>query len=115
MITKHVEKSNPIMQNGAKRNKNQNRPFFMYLSWRAPHRPMSHDWEFDQKKPWDHMPYVAQGKPGEQLGIFDEYIGTFSIHSRFFIFPVIFSTLVYRINQIFRTNHETASRFESCG
>ena len=90
MITKHVEKSNPIMQNGAKRNKNQNRPFFMYLSWRAPHRPMSHDWEFDPKKPWDHMPYVAQGKPGEQLGIFDEYIGTFSIHSGLFIFMVIF-------------------------
>lgn len=112
MITKHVEKSNPIMQNGAKRNKNQNRPFFMYLSWRAPHRPMSHDWEFDQKKPWDHMPYVAQGKPGEQLGIFDEYIGTFSIHSGVIHFHGDF--FYYRINQIFRTNLETASRFESC-
>ena len=67
------------MQNGAKRNKNQNRPFFMYLSWRAPHRPMSHDWEYDPKNPWEHMPYVAQGKPGEQLGIFDEYIGTYII------------------------------------
>ena len=100
MITKHVQKSNPIMANGAKRNKNQNRPFFMYLSWRAPHRPMSHDWEFDQKKPWDHMPYVAQGKPGEQLGIFDEYIGTIFLgnfnHGNF--------------NKIFRTNHETTSR-----
>ena len=111
MITKHVEKSNPIMQNGAKRNKNQNRPFFMYLSWRAPHRPMSHDWEFDQKKPWDHMPYVAQGKPGEQLGIFDEYIGTFNFHFPVYLFPGKFDFVV---NQMFRTNHETSSRSKSC-
>ena len=75
MITSHVQKSNPIMSDGDERSNQQNQPFFMYLSWRAPHRPMSHDWEFDPKDPHDHMPYVSFSKAGEQLGIFDEYMG----------------------------------------
>ena len=74
-ITEHVNTSNPIRPEGETRIGSHNRPFFMYLSWRAPHRPMSHDWEFNPAEPFEHMPYVSNGKPGEQLGIFDEYIG----------------------------------------
>merc|ERR1719454_580220 len=73
MINDHVQKSNPITAVGEE--KSGNRPFFMYLSWRAPHRPMSHDWKFNETDPTEHMPYVAFGKPGEQLGIFDQYVG----------------------------------------
>ena len=75
MITNHVKSKNPKMTDGDDRTDQQNQPFFMYLSWRAPHRPMSHDWEFDPNDPHDHMPYVSFSKAGEQLGIFDEYMG----------------------------------------
>ena len=74
-IEEHVNKANPILEDGEERAEGKNRPFFMYLSFRAPHRPMSHDWDFDPENPHEHMPYVSFSKPGEQLGIFDEYIG----------------------------------------
>ena len=75
MIKEHVRDHNPIISNGDPKQAGKNQPFFMYLSWRAPHRPMSHDWDFDPNNPTEHMPYVAFGKPGEQLGIFDRYVG----------------------------------------
>ena len=74
-ITEHVETNNPIRDDGESRSDNENQPFFLYLSFRAPHRPYSHDYDFDPEDPMAHMPYTALGKPGEQLGIFDSYIG----------------------------------------
>ena len=70
MINAHVAESNPDLNPGQV--KNSNRPFFMYLSWRAPHRPMSHDWDFDPANPQEHMPYVAFGKPGKLLSNYFE-------------------------------------------
>ena len=51
----------------------ENLPFFMYLSFRAPHRPFSHNKTFEE--PDDHLPYRSLGKPTEQIGIFDTYVG----------------------------------------
>lgn len=45
----------------------------MYLSFRAPHRPFSHNKTFEE--PDDHLPYRSLGKPTEQIGIFDTYVG----------------------------------------
>jgi len=56
-ISDHVKWHNPIKQNGKSREANQNVPFFMYLSFRAPHRPFSHNKTFDPEDPEDHLPY----------------------------------------------------------
>ena len=73
-LTEHVEGANPITPDGEIKKKNQ--PFFMYLSFRAPHRPSSHNLTFDENNPMEFYPHASIGKPGEQLLLFDEYIGT---------------------------------------
>ena len=47
-ITEHVEANNPIKAKGEDRSDTENQPFFLYLSFRAPHRPYSHGYEFDE-------------------------------------------------------------------
>ena len=74
-ITEHVENNNPQKADGQERSETENQPFFLYLSFRAPHRPYSHGWAYDESDPHEHMPYVSLGKPGEQIGLFDEYVG----------------------------------------
>ena len=71
----HVNEHNPIKEATEARSTTENQPFFLYLSFRAPHRPYSHEYDFDPEEPDAHMPYTALGKPGEQLGLFDKYIG----------------------------------------
>ena len=53
------------MAEGSRRAAGKNRPFFMYLSFRAPHRPMSHDWEFDPKEN-DRIFYLINHVENEQ-------------------------------------------------
>ena len=43
--------------------------------------------------PWDHMPYTSLGKPGEQIGIFDRYVG--NVMKRLHDLDVADNTLVF--------------------
>lgn len=63
-IEQHVKTFNPKMKSGTQRPKEQNKPFFLYLSFRAPHKPHSHNISFtgDER---DRMPYATMGKPGK--------------------------------------------------
>ena len=45
----------------------------MYLSFRAPHAPFSHN--LTEEEIGDFLPYSIIGKPGEQIGLLDLYIG----------------------------------------
>jgi arylsulfatase A-like enzyme len=72
-LTEHVKAANPITPKGE--NKDKNQPFFMYLSFRAPHRPSSHNLTFDENDPMEFYPHASIGKPGEQILLFDQYIG----------------------------------------
>ena len=74
-IEDHVNWSNPKKPAGTSKSGDENKPFFMYLSFRAPHRPFSHNKTFDPNDPEDHLPYRSLGKPTEQIGIFDKAIG----------------------------------------
>ena len=74
-LTQHVNWHNPIKPTGTARTAEENVPFFMYLSFRAPHRPFSHNKTFDEDNPEDHLPYRSLGKPTEQIGIFDKHVG----------------------------------------
>jgi len=58
----------------------KNRPFYMYLSFRAPHRPNSHSLDIDPENPDEHMPYLSLGKPAEQIKQFDQFIGNIMNH-----------------------------------
>jgi len=72
-ITEHVEDRNPINPSGEVRTAEENQPFFMYLSFRAPHAPYSHNLTDEEIR--EFLPYNVFGKPGEMIGKFDEYIG----------------------------------------
>ena len=72
-LTEHVEESNPITTDGDA--KTDNKPFFLYLSFRAPHRPYSHNLTYDPENPTEHLPHASIGKPGEQFSVFDKYVG----------------------------------------
>ena len=72
-LEEHVTTFNPKMEKNAVRTADQNKPFFMYLSLRAPHRPYSHNLTDDEIR--DFLPYSILGKPGEQIGLLDNYIG----------------------------------------
>ena len=72
-ITEHVTESNPIKAEGQERTADQNKPFFMYLAFRAPHAPYSHNLTAEETA--NFLPYNILGKPGEQIGLFDQYIG----------------------------------------
>lgn len=72
-VTDHVNDKNPVKAEGE--NLETNQPFYLYLSFRAPHRPSSHNLTYDENNPTEHLPHASIGKPGEQLGLFDEYIG----------------------------------------
>ena len=72
-ITDHVQTSNPIKLDGEERVAGENKPFFMYLPFRAPHAPHSHNMTAEQVA--DFFPYAIGGKPSEQVGLFDRYIG----------------------------------------
>ena len=61
-ISEHVSTSNPVTQSGNTKTPEQNKPFFMYLSYRAPHRPNSHDFVYDETNPNEMMPYLEFGK-----------------------------------------------------
>lgn len=84
-IREHVQTYNPKMANGNTRDafvdektdlqESTNQPFFMYLSFRAPHRPYSHEYVYNPEDPDELMPYTTLGKPGEQLGLFDRQVG----------------------------------------
>ena len=45
----------------------------MYMGLRAPHTPYSHNLTLEEIQ--DFLPYAIQGKPGEQIGLLDMYIG----------------------------------------
>ena len=45
----------------------------MYLSFRAPHAPYSHN--MTEAEIAEFLPYSLIGKPGEQIGLLDRYIG----------------------------------------
>ena len=72
-IKKHVETSNPVKLEGETRLATENKPFFMYLAFRAPHAPHSHNLTAEELA--DFLPYSILGKPTEQIGLFDRYIG----------------------------------------
>ena len=72
-LEEHVTTFNPKMEKNAVRTADQNKPFFMYLSFRAPHAPYSHNMTDDEIR--DFLPYSIIGKPGEQIGLLDNYIG----------------------------------------
>ena len=61
-ISEHVSTFNPVIQSGDTKTPEQNKPFFMYLSYRAPHRPNSHDFVYDETNPNEMMPYMEFGK-----------------------------------------------------
>ena len=71
LITEHVQESNP--NELTERTGDQNQPFFMYLAFRAPHAPYSHNLTAEETA--NFLPYNMLGKPGEQIGLFDLYIG----------------------------------------
>ena len=72
-LKEHESDKNSIAKAGQKKKNNQ--PFFMYLSFRAPHRPSSHNLTFDPENPTEFMPHMAFGKPGEQFYQFDQFVG----------------------------------------
>ena len=74
-IEQHVTERNPKMMKNKKRTEKQNQPFFMYLAFRGPHMPYSHEYTFNPKRPYEHMPYASFGKSGEQIGLMDRFIG----------------------------------------
>ena len=90
-ITEHVESENPITTKGEE--KSGNKPFFLYLSFRAPHRPNSHNLTFDASNPTEHLPHASIGKPGEQFVQFDEFIG--NIMKRLHDLQVADNTLIF--------------------
>ena len=45
----------------------------MYLAFRAPHAPFSHN--MTRAEIAEFLPYSLLGKPGEQIGLLDRYIG----------------------------------------
>jgi len=65
-IEQHVNQFNPRLKMGAKREKLKNKPFFLYLSFRAPHKPYSHNVSFTGDD-IDRMPYATLGKPGKKI------------------------------------------------
>ena len=72
-IRNHVEEMNPVRKSGESRTGEENKPFFMYMGIRAPHSPYSHN--LTQEEIEDFLPYAIHGKPGEQIGLLDRYIG----------------------------------------
>jgi len=72
-IKEHVENHNPISPAGAVRTPEENKPFFMYIGFRAPHTPYSHN--LTDAEINEFLPYSIYGKPGEAIGKFDEYVG----------------------------------------
>ena len=44
----------------------------MYLSFRAPHAPYSHN--MTEAEIAEFLPYSLIGKPGEQIGLLDRYM-----------------------------------------
>ena len=72
-IDDHVKTKNPKKSPNEVRSNAENQPFFMYLAFRAPHAPHSHD--LTDEEIADFLPYSILGKPTEQIGIFDRYIG----------------------------------------
>ena len=61
------------MESKAPREAGQNKPFFMYLAFRAPHAPYSHN--LTDTEIQDFLPWAITGKPGEQIGLLDNYVG----------------------------------------
>ena len=61
-ISEHVSTFKPVIQSGDTKTHEQNKPFFMYLSYRAPHRPNSHDFLYDETNPNEMMSYMEFGK-----------------------------------------------------
>ena len=72
-IKEHVDKWNPVKPKDAERPASENKPFFMYLAFRAPHAPYSHNLTFDEIQ--QSLPHAIIGKPGEQIRLLDQYVG----------------------------------------
>ena len=72
-IEEHVTTFNPKMAEKSVRSADKNKPFFMYLAFRAPHAPYSHNMTDSEIR--DFLPYSIIGKPGEQIGLLDNYVG----------------------------------------
>ena len=71
-IKEHVEEWNPKeITAGEERKAEKNKPFFMYLAFRAPHAPYSHNMTLDEIQ--NSLPHSIIGKPGEQIMLLDKY------------------------------------------
>ena len=55
----------------------RNKPFFMYLAFRAPHAPYSHNMTLDEIQ--NSLPHSIIGKPGEQIMLLDKYVEKYAI------------------------------------
>ena len=77
-IKEHVEEWNPKeILAGEERKAEKNKPFFMYLAFRAPHAPYSHNMTLDEIQ--NSLPHSIIGKPGEQIMLLDKYVEKYAI------------------------------------